>query len=197
MQTAEPFSVYPNRSRLAAQFVGCVAFVAIGLWLALGHSNRAPIVRIIGWVVVVLSGGTGIWDARRLASRRPIVTISIQGIEEFSAGFLPRDHVAMIRLWIVQTTRLRPGRQKQPFLVIDLADPQAFMASRSPARRYLWRKNSALEGALVAIPLRFLPPDVDLPRLLREIRLRSDVAFTADLAALISAPERPDAKDRD
>jgi hypothetical protein len=82
-------------------------------------------------------------------------------------------------------------RGDQEFLALDLMDPRAFQATRSRIRRALGRMKRSGDAPLVAIPMAFLPADVDLRRLLKEIRQRSDVAFAPGLAAFWN-PQRPD-----
>jgi hypothetical protein len=176
--------VFPYRMRFAGMLLIGIVSLCLGIWIGLGDAYEVVIVQVVGWIAAAIGVGLVAWFAKRLVWRRPILSISTRGIEDhaslLSAGFVQWNEVAQLRLWVyTPPVRLGPSRP-QRFLAVDLKDPEAFAATHRP--RWLYGVNRRFRAPLIAIPLAFLPPTADLPEVLRQIRLRSDVPFAPELS---------------
>jgi len=170
MGTQDQFVVYPRRWKIVFPLIPCLYLALVGLWMALGQGD-ALWLRILGWMLALVFGDLTILLLRQLIQPQPLVTISAAGLSSANAS-VPWQAIQQLRLLI---------RGRGTFLVADLRDPSLVVRRRSLQRR-LMRRLVFRDIPGFLIPLTPLPSEIDLSRLLNEIRRYSDVPFAPGLA---------------
>jgi hypothetical protein len=102
-----------------------------GPLLVLGRTGLA----VLGWFGLAFSLAGLVASVRGAFDRRPRVTLTAEGLEvrQLGVGLIPWRDLLEVRLVRIQ---------KQPFLELDLRDPEAYLARMSGPRRALVRVNA-------------------------------------------------------
>jgi hypothetical protein len=140
------YEVYERKGRLWVVFGICVAFVAIGIWLAWVSLDS----QTDSYLAIAIFGIFGILVLRRLTAARPVLVVSDSGIADFrwrGAGLIPWRDVAAVSL--------KPGLLHRT-LNITLKDRANFLARHSGRTRLWWRANNFISGDNYRVSLKGL-----------------------------------------
>jgi hypothetical protein len=128
----EEFVAYPSQTKIVVLVLGCVGFVALGVWFT-GLLVPPPgtdrysteVVVLVGWVTILLFGGAGVVWLKRLFERRVQLRISPLGVKaaRWSDTTIPWSEITDVTTWT---------GHGQTVIVLHLEDP-----SRFPGRRGL------------------------------------------------------------
>jgi hypothetical protein len=130
------YEVYEQKWRLRVVLGICVAFVAIGIWLAQVSRDT----KTDSYIAIAIFGVFGILVLRRLTAPKPIVVVSDAGIADrrwLGAGLIPWREIAAVTLQrgLLQGT-----------LTIALKDRAGFLARCGGGTRLWWRMNRFISG---------------------------------------------------
>lgn len=173
--TESKLLLFARPSRLLIMTAGSLAFVVAGLWLGLTHEE--PAANVTGWAGVVFFGACGVYIARRLFSRTPMLVVDRDGIVDRASGAA----VGRIRWDEIRDVAIsRVGAQK--FLGIHVRDPDALRARLPFGRRLMARLNCMLGLPPVNLPQSALPIPVEelAENLLRALAARAPVTRPDD-----------------
>jgi hypothetical protein len=135
-----------------------VTLIAVLFCLAAPAFQHAWLIGIGGGLAILLFGGTTVFTARRLFSRRPGLVLDHEGIIDDSSyssvGRIPWSAIISVR--VVRPPGFRsslygPTIRVPAFLVLDVRDPQRFIDGSALVKRWLLRGNLASFGSPVAI----------------------------------------------
>jgi len=145
------FTAHNSRWRLALMFVGCIAFVAAGLWMggALGDAPSSRrygggVIFGVGWFSVLFFGLCAVAVAKRYFDRRSQLKIGPCGVfwRPWSDCTIPWSEIADVTVW---------KHQRQKAIVLHLTDPVRFPA-RGLTRKF-GGANRYLTGGDISISL--------------------------------------------
>jgi hypothetical protein len=159
----EPLVVRSSRLRYVPLLVASVAFVAIGLVLALRTPHR-----LVGWSNVAFFGACAATFCRQVVAVRPRLVIDERGVFDrtLGVGVIPWSEIVAV------APRRMVG---YPFVGLTLRDPSAFTRRLPAWQRVLTRGNRAVGFEPLNLNLGGLP--VDLERVVT--RLREGMALAA------------------
>jgi hypothetical protein len=130
-----------------ALMIGSLAFVALGLWLALSGSSV-----VIGWINVAFFGACSVIYIRHLADRRPRIVVDECGVTDNLLG------VGCIEWADVVGAELRFVRGS-PILSLELRDPSKYVIRLSPFMRRMTAANKVLGFTEISLSLVGLASD--------------------------------------
>lgn len=175
MDTSTPVEIALSRTKTVVILLLGLAFVAVGVALilnapkitasfprvALPSAGRIlhlgpALVQVVGGVSIAFFGYVAAFSARRLANPTPGLVLDARGLTDntsaVAAGFIPWADVADVKTG---------GLAGQPFLYVVLRDPDAFLRSVSPVRRFFLDQNRKLGPSPVALTSASLDADFD------------------------------------
>ena len=126
------FVAYYSRWRVVMLLLGCIAFVALGLWMAgiFGpppHSSTHPDgeIFVFGWLGVLFFGLCGVAGVRNLFDSREQLSIGPSGVRysQWSEDTIPWSEITDVTIW-------RYKRQKT--IVLHLRDRARYPATSPP-----------------------------------------------------------------
>ncbi|HVJ51042.1 MAG TPA: STM3941 family protein [Aliidongia sp.] len=153
-----------SKTKILLAMIGSIAFVGVGAWMfgmsdvtAVHSLHRPPLyVHGVGLVSMIFAGLCGIIAARKFFDRRPGLHLTEAGLIDnssgVSAGFVPWTDIIGIKLHKIAHTR---------FLVVEVAEPEKYIARGSAVRRWLNRKNFHRCGSPITISSTALAIDFD------------------------------------
>jgi len=159
----EPVIIAQSRATWIVYLVAALAFVVTGVLLLVAGESR-----LIAWGAVVFFGGCALGFAWQIVDNRPRITISDEGIDDrmLKVGVIAWGDIRA--LWLY--------RQKgQPFVGLDLRDPEKYLARLSPLMKRMVALNEKLDLPALNLNLagtRAVPELVEA-MLQRELELRS------------------------
>lgn len=122
----DEFVAYPSRIKIAVLVLGCVGFVALGVWFTgllvpppgTGRYSTEVVV-LVGWVTILLFLGAGVVWVKRLFERREQLRISQMGIQaaRWSDATIPWSEITDVTTWT---------GHGQTVIVLHLQDPARF-----------------------------------------------------------------------
>jgi hypothetical protein len=115
------------RTRLALLLIGSLAFVAMGIGLAV--SGGPP---IVAWSTVVVFGAAAAFFVQQLLEWRPRLVIDERGIHDRAIGHIPWEDVLGAT---VRHARSSPTATGDPVLCLELKDPARYVARLTPLGR--------------------------------------------------------------
>ena len=148
---SEDFVAQASRWRLALLFMGCVAFVAIGMWIggvfgAVPESRRysPEVLFVVGWFSILFFGLCGAIALARLLRGGEQLRIGMEGVRSsvWSDATIPWWEISDVTIWTFK---------RQNSIILHLRDPALF-----PGRGLLARlagANRKLTGGDIAISL--------------------------------------------
>jgi hypothetical protein len=140
-QTVIPFSI----SRWIAILLGCLAFVAAGVWMLADHENTK---NTIFGALAVLFFGYGVWvAAARLIRRRPELIVGDAGIELATGVKVGWDEIESVGMRTIKGSRF-----SREVIEVVLHDPAAHAASLQGAAALSARANLAAGYSPVTLP---------------------------------------------
>ena len=141
-----------SRAKLAAIFLGSVAFVLLGAWLVRDGWGDDPTTIVVGLASVAFFGFCGVTVAWRLARGTPALVIDQRGIFDnssgLSVGLIRWDEIAQLKVYRFQD---------QVFLGVQPKDLDSLLARQPAWKRAAIRANCRLGALPVNIPQVALP----------------------------------------
>ena len=119
-----PLTFEVDKSKYASMLLGSVAFVAIGIWLAMSEGEW------FGWVCAAFFGACAAVFVWQMMQSGPRLTISDDGIHDRSLG------VGTIAWGDVLDAR-PTSSGGQPFVSLDLRNPEAYLQRLGASKRKL------------------------------------------------------------
>lgn len=125
-----------SKTKLSLSLLGCVAFVAIGIWLFSAAPSIAayPIIfcQALGIISIVFFGFIGVFIARKLQDNKPGLIIDEEGITDNSSAVAGGSIV-----WrdIKDIYVIEIGRQK--LMMIEVVNPEKYIERQA---HYLTKK---------------------------------------------------------
>jgi hypothetical protein len=154
-----------SKTKVVALLLGSLVLVALGVWLVTLDSefietqrrfNSPMIIRGVGIAALVFFGLCGAFAFKKLFDTRPGLVLNSQGIHDNSsgvaAGHIPWAEITSISLYEIQ---------KQKMLVIEVVDPEQYIAKGGAIKQALNRANLELCGSPIAISSVALKIDFD------------------------------------
>ena len=152
-----------SKKKIALLLLGASAFVAIGIWMfsrddasiRSGRGMNDPmLVHALGLVAIVFFGIAGLVALKKLFDTKPALILNKSGIVDnasaVAAGFIPWSEVVGARIVDVQ---------KQKMLVIDVRDPEKYLARGNLVKQTLNKANYKMVGSPVSISANVLAID--------------------------------------
>ena len=124
--------VHTSKAKWSAFLVLALAFIALGLWLALSGNSV-----LVGWLNVAFFGSCATMFVRQLIDRRPRIVVDDAGVTDNTL------RVGCIEWGDIRGTELRYV-QGNAFLSLDLRDPAKYVSRLSPTMQRLTKTNKAL-----------------------------------------------------
>lgn len=156
MDANDEIIIKVSKKKVALLLLGACVFVAIGTWMfslddATIQSRRAMnnpmLVHGLGLLAIVFFGIFGLVGLKKLFNTRPALILNKSGIVDnassVSAGFIPWSEVIGARIVDVP---------KQKMLVIDVRDPEEYLARGNRLKQTLNKANYNMVGSPISIP---------------------------------------------
>lgn len=144
-----------SKKKIALLLLGAGVFVAIGIWMfslndariQSGRGMNDPmLVHGLGLVAIVFFGIFGLVGLKKLFNNKPALILNKSGIVDnasaVSAGFIPWSEVVGTRIVDVQ---------RQKMLVINVRDPEKYLARGSLLKQTLNKANYNMVGSPISI----------------------------------------------
>ena len=141
-----------GRAKLFLLIVGSIAFVAIGFWMfnlpdAEIRPDHDPLfVHGIALLCMIFFGLCGLYAIRKLFDKRPGIRFTKEGIIDHSSGvamgLIPWSDITGFKVHKMHSTR---------FLVVQLADPQKYVAKGSIVRQKVNQASMSMCGSPVTL----------------------------------------------
>lgn len=149
-----PIAIHVRWTRVLPYLLGSLAFVAVGIAMVVIPSR--PNLTLVGWVVIIVFAGVGVFWGVQLFRRTPLVRMDFEGIEYRAPAMPAPRSIAWREIGGMAVTGARGG----PVLGINPVDPEGYLDDRSPRERARLVANRRLTGYLVLVPLHALelPP---------------------------------------
>jgi len=167
MDTTDELVIELSKNKIVLLIVGSCAFVALGVWMSVDAKSIAPdlpiesplLARGIGLVAILFFSLCGIFGIKKLFDKRPGLVLNSSGIIDNSsglaAGFIPWEEILGVEEFQVYS---------QQMLIIEVRNPETYIARASALKRFLNRANYKMCGSPIAISSNTLK--IDLPALL-------------------------------
>ena len=144
--------------RIVLLSLGCLLFVAVGLWMA-GVFDEPPKLRrlstqsgvMLGWIVVAFFGLAFVANARQLFEEPELVVLNAQGLKsaQWSAQTIPWTEIEDVSTWSYRSAAW-PFRGVT-FIILHLRNPGLFPGQGMRGR--LASANRKLTGGELAIAM--------------------------------------------
>ena len=144
-----------SRMKMVPLLLGTFAFVAAGIWMltlddATIQTRRGlgdPLyVRGLGVVAILFFGIFGLYAIKKLFDKKPALIFNNSGmvdnVSSAAAGFIPWSEILSAEIIEIQ---------KQKLLVIEVRDPQQYIARGNSLKRKLNQANYNLVGSPISI----------------------------------------------
>ena len=146
-----------SRAKLAMTIAGALLFMAAGAWFFVAPDDgsfmtdlrrfAAPVVFHALGVAAFLCGAAGVvYGVRKLFDRKPGLVLSSAGLVDNSsgvaAGFIPWSDITGVGIFQMHRQRM---------LILNVADPDKYIARGNPLQRMLNRANAGMVGSPIAI----------------------------------------------
>jgi hypothetical protein len=144
-----------SKRKIVLLLLGACVFVAIGIWMfsrddasiQSGRSMNDPmLVHGLGLVAIVFFGIFGLVGLKKLFDNKPALILNNSGVidnaSSVSAGFIPWSDVVGARIVNVQ---------KQKILVINVRDPEEYIARGNLLKQTLNKANYNMVGSPISI----------------------------------------------
>lgn len=142
--------VHPPRAPAVIALATGLVGLAGGVLLLVGGGTPAT---VVGVLLIAFFGATALGGLLRLARRRPVLTVTADGLEDtgslVAAGFLPWSQVGMLEVLA--------ARRGGDLLVVGVHDPEAVLSRATPTRARVARQQAGLLGSPVIFPAAVLP----------------------------------------
>lgn len=146
----ERIEIKLSKGKTLLTFLGAVAFVVLGIWMinqADGQHRYPPmIVKATGYVSIIFFGAAAVFIFYKLLDVKPGLILDDEGIHDnsnaSSAQLIKWEQVKGIRIKQVMSTK---------FILIDIHDPQGFMANIGGLKKRLMMGNYKMYGTPVSI----------------------------------------------
>lgn len=148
--------IQTSKKKILLLVLGACVFVALGIWMfslddatiqAKRGMNNPMLVHGLGLLAIVFFGVFGLVGLKKLFNNRPALILNKSGIVDnassVSAGFIPWSKVVGAR--IVEMP-------KQKMLVIDVRDPEEYLARGNRLKQTLNKANYNMVGSPISIP---------------------------------------------
>ena len=122
----DDFVAYPSRAKIVVLVLGCVGFVALGVWFTGllvpppgARRYSTEVVVLVGWTTILLFSGAGVVWLRRLFERREQLRIGHAGVQAapWSDATIPWSEITDVTTWT---------GHGQTVIVLHLQDPSRF-----------------------------------------------------------------------
>ncbi len=165
--------IYRDRSKILFAIIGCIAFVAIGVWLlTISNSeivtskgfrlffNSPAFAKGSGGAAIIVFGSLLIFLARKLFDTKPALVLTLNGITDNAglnaAGFIPWSEIAGYDVFEMSG---------QKTLVVFVNDPDKYASLGNPITRKLNEWNANMVGSPISISTATL--DIDMTELIQ------------------------------
>jgi hypothetical protein len=145
-----------SKKKIVLLLLGACVFVAIGIWMfslddasiqSRRGMNNPMLVHGLGLVAIVFFGIFGLVGLKKLFNNKPALILNKSGIVDnassVSAGFIPWSEVVGARIVDVQ---------KQKMLVINVRNPEEYIARGNLLKQTLNKANHNMVGSPISIP---------------------------------------------
>jgi len=132
-----------NPGKLALGLVGAVGFTVLGLWM-ISQPDFTDMTKFFCVVCVVFFGAVGLYAARSLFDRRPVLVIDAQAVFDRRSMDQP---IPWAEVRGISTVSLR-GRD---FYYLDIGQP-ADRFTRAPFKRWLLNANQSFAPGVTVSP---------------------------------------------
>ena len=156
MDSNDEIIIKVSKKKILLLVLGACVFVALGIWMfSLDDAtiqgrrgmNNPVLVHGLGLVAIVFFGVLGLVGLKKLFNTKPALILNKSGIVDnassVSAGFIPWSEVGGAR--IVEMPN-------QKMLVIDVRDPEEYIARGSRLKQTLNKANYNMVGSPISIP---------------------------------------------
>ena len=154
MQNNDHIEIALSKNKLFLMFLGCIAFVAIGIWFVIKQPvsdlpllSNPTVVVIVGLASIGLFGLIGVLLVKKLGDNTPGLIISNKGITDNSSamsnGFIPWDDI--IEMKEIQIVNQR-------FINVVVKNPQDYIdRQKSAFKRKSLQLNFNQYGCVIGI----------------------------------------------
>ena len=160
MDSNDETIIETSKKKIVLLLLGACGFVAIGVFMLVRDDasirsargmNNPMLVHGLGLLAIVFFGTFALVGLKKLFKREPALILNNSGFVDnassVSAGFIPWSDVVGAR--IVEM-------QRQKMLVIDVRDPQEYIARGNALKQTLNKANHNLVGSPISIPANVL-----------------------------------------
>lgn len=164
----ENIVIFERRDKVVRQVIFTTLLLLVSVYIIIGGWRNNELVYLIAGIIgVLLFGASLIFVGRGLFVRRPLLTITPEGIVDTSTitsiGIIRWDEIASVTL---------VKRFRQTFVDIEARDAAAVIGRLTDFRRFLLRVNMESKQTLVSIPLGTAELSEDEVRAILERKLR-------------------------
>lgn len=160
MNATDELAIELSKTKIVIIIVGSCAFVALGVWLfamppeSIHHMtpvmglpfNNPLFVHSVGIVAIVFFGGCAVYGIRKMFDKKPGLVFNSAGIIDNSsgvaAGFVPWNEILGAEIFQIMN---------QPCLVIQVKNPENFVARGNPLKSLAMKTNMKMCGSPITI----------------------------------------------
>ncbi len=163
----ELISIWERRNKVVRQILFGALMLLISVYIVIGGLRNGEIVyTVVGMLGVLLFSASFIFVLRGLFVRRPLMTLSDDGINDTSTMY----SVGLVRWEEIESVTL-VRRFRQTFVDIAVRDEDTIVRRQSPLRQLMLKFSTDPKRPLVSIPLGTAELSVDEVRDLLEKQL--------------------------